>query len=73
MQFPSYVSSHDDDIFEDMISECIVIVYMDDIFIFVPDKPTLTENTRKFYGNYKTMIYYLNQQNVNSTEQKSNT
>ena len=42
MQFPSYVSSHDDDIFEDMISECIIIVYMDDIFIFAPDKPTLT-------------------------------
>ena len=36
-----------DDIFEDMISERIIIVYMDDIFIFNPDKATLTENTRK--------------------------
>ena len=25
-----------DDIFGDMINECIIIVYMDDIFIFAP-------------------------------------
>ena len=36
-----------DDIFEDMISKHIIIVYMDDIFIFTSDKTTLTENTRK--------------------------
>ena len=36
-----------DNIFEDMISEHIIIVYMDDIFIFAPDKTILTENTRK--------------------------
>ena len=36
-----------DNIFEDMISERAIIVYMDNIFIFFPDKTTLTENTRK--------------------------
>ena len=36
-----------DDIFGDMINECIVIVYMDDIFIFAPDEATLTENTKR--------------------------
>ena len=36
-----------DDIFRDMINDCIVIIYMDDIFLFAPDKKTLTENTKK--------------------------
>ena len=36
-----------DEIFGDMINERILIVYMDDIFIFTPDKSTLTENTKK--------------------------
>ena len=36
-----------DDIFGDMINECIIIVYMDDIFIFAPDEATLTENTKR--------------------------
>ena len=36
-----------DDIFGDMINGCIIIVYMDDIFLFAPDTATLTENTRK--------------------------
>ena len=35
-----------DDIFSDMI-ECIVIIYMDDIFIFAPDELLLTENTKR--------------------------
>ena len=36
-----------DDIFGDMINGCIIIVYMDNIFLFAPDTATLTENTRK--------------------------
>ena len=32
-----------DDIFGDMINDCIVIIYMDDIFLFAPDKKTLTQ------------------------------
>ena len=35
-----------DDIFADLIDECIIIIYMDDIFIFAPDETTLTENTK---------------------------
>ena len=35
-----------DNIFGDMINDCIVIIYMDDIFLFAPDKKTLTENTK---------------------------
>ena len=36
-----------DDIFGDMINECIIIVYMDDIFIFAPDEATLMENMKR--------------------------
>ena len=48
-----------DDIFGDMIGECIIIVYMDDILIFAPDKITLKETTKKVLkqSDYRTMIY----------------
>ena len=36
-----------DEIFSDMIDECIVIIDMDDIFIFAPDETTLAENTKR--------------------------
>ena len=36
-----------DDIFGDMINECVIIIYMDNIFIFAPDETTLTENTKR--------------------------
>ena len=36
-----------DDIFGNMINECIIIVYMDNIFIFAPDEATLMENTER--------------------------
>ena len=36
-----------DDIFGDMINECIIIVYMDDIFLFAPDEITLKHNTKR--------------------------
>ena len=35
-----------DAIFSDMIDKAIVIIYMDDIFLFAPDETTLTENTK---------------------------
>ena len=44
---PAIFQAMMDDIFGDMISQCIFIVYMDDIFIFAPDEITLTENTKK--------------------------
>ena len=58
------------EIFGDMINERIIIVYMDDIFIFAPDKSTLAENTKRVCEDYKTTICFLNQRNVNSTRQK---
>ena len=36
-----------DDIFGDMINKCIIIVYMDNIFIFALDKATLIKNTKR--------------------------
>ena len=36
-----------DTIFNDMINESIVIIYMDDIFLFTPDETMLTENTKR--------------------------
>ena len=36
-----------DNIVRDMINNCIVIIYMDDIWLFAPDKKTLMENTKK--------------------------
>ena len=35
-----------DAIFNDMIDGSIVIIYMDDIFLFTPDETTLTKNTK---------------------------
>ena len=34
-------------ILRDMINDCIVIIYMDNILLFAPDENTLTENTKK--------------------------
>ena len=36
-----------DDIFGDLIDACLVIIYMDDIFLFAKDKKTLEENTKR--------------------------
>ena len=48
-----------DGIFGDMINECIIIVYMDDIFIFAPDKITLTENTKKVLARLRDNDLFL--------------
>jgi len=48
-----------DDIFGDMINDCIIIVYMDDIFIFAPDEVTLTENTKKVLQRLKDNDLFL--------------
>ena len=48
-----------DDIFGDMISQCIIIVYMDDIFIFTPDEVTLTENTKKVLARLRANDLFL--------------
>ena len=48
-----------DDIFGDMINECIIIVYMDDIFIFAPDEITLTKNTKKVLARLRDNDLFL--------------
>ena len=63
-----------DDIFGDMINKGIIIIYMDDIFIFAPDKVTLMKNTGRVLARlqendlflkpakcefYKTKVEYL--------------
>ena len=44
---PATFQSMMDAIFSDMINEAIVIIYMDDIFLFAPDEATLAENTKR--------------------------
>ena len=48
-----------DDIFSDMITECIIIVYMDDIFLFAADETTLTNNTKKVLARLQENDLYL--------------
>ena len=48
-----------DNIFSDMIDECIVIIYMDDIFIFAPDELTLMENTKRVLARLRDNDLFL--------------
>ena len=48
-----------DDIFSDMITEGIIIVYMDDIFLFAADEITLTNNTKKVLALLQENDLYL--------------
>ena len=48
-----------DDIFSDMITECIIIVYMDNIFLFATDETTLTNNTKKVLARLQENDLYL--------------
>ena len=48
-----------DNIFSDMITECIIIVYMDIIFLFTADKTTLTNNTKKVLAWLQENDLYL--------------
>ena len=48
-----------DDIFGDMINECIIIVYMDDIFLFAPDEITLTKNTKRVLARLQENDLFL--------------
>ena len=48
-----------DDIFSDMIDECIIIIYMDDIFIFAPDEITLTKHTKRVLAQLRDHNLFL--------------
>ena len=56
---PAMFQAMMDDIFGDMISQCIIIVYMDDIFIFAPDEVMLTENTKKVLARLRANNLFL--------------
>ena len=45
---PATFQSMMDAIFSDLTDAGIVIIYMDDIFIFAPDEQTLADNTKRF-------------------------
>jgi hypothetical protein len=48
-----------DDIFGDMISACIIIVYIADIFLFAPDEIMLMENTNKVFARLQENDLFL--------------
>ena len=56
---PATFQSMMDSIFADMIDGSIVIIYMDDIFIFAPDEITLTENTKKVLARLQENDLFL--------------
>jgi transposase InsO family protein len=56
---PATFQSMMDAIFSDMIDDNIVIIYMDDIFIFAPDESTLTKNTRKVLARLQENDLFL--------------
>jgi hypothetical protein len=48
-----------DSIFTDLIDGLIGIVYMDDVFLFAKDLPTLEENTKKVLQQMQEHDLYL--------------
>ena len=56
---PATFQSMMDTIFNDMIDESIVIIYMDDIFLFAPDETTLTENTKRVLARLQENDLFL--------------
>jgi Reverse transcriptase (RNA-dependent DNA polymerase) len=56
---PATFQSMMDSIFSDMIDECIVIIYMDDIFIFGPDESTLMKNTKRVLARLQENDLFL--------------
>ena len=56
---PATFQSMMDAIFKDLIDGCVVIIYMDDIFLFAKDLKTLELNTRKVLQVLKDNDLYL--------------
>ena len=48
-----------DSIFQDLADACIVIIYMDDIFLFAKDRHTLEVNTKKVLQRLRENDLYL--------------
>ena len=56
---PATFQSMMDAIFSDMIDNNLVIIYMDDILIFVPDELILAENTKKVLARLQENDLFL--------------
>jgi len=56
---PATFQSMMDAIFADMIDDNVVVIYMDDIFLFAPDETTLTKNTRKVLDRLRDNDLFL--------------
>ena len=56
---PATFQSMMDEIFADMTDEGIVIIYMDDVFIFAPDEITLKENTKRVLARLQENDLFL--------------
>ena len=56
---PATFQSMMDAIFNDMIDESIVIIYMDNIFLFTPDETMLTENTKQVLARLQENDLFL--------------
>ena len=56
---PATFQSMMDTIFNNMIDESIVTIYMDDIFLFAPDETTLTENTKQVLAQLQENDLFL--------------
>jgi hypothetical protein len=56
---PATFQSMMDEMFADMIDEGIIIIYMDDIFIFAPDEETLTKNTKRVLARLQENDLFL--------------
>lgn len=56
---PATFQSMMDSMFLDLTDQCIVIIYMDDIFLFAGDPQTLEENTKKVLQRLQENDLYL--------------
>ena len=60
-----------DDIFEDLIEEGIVIIYMDDMFLSVKTKEQLRENTKQVLQQLMENDLYLKPKSVSFVKKRS--
>ena len=60
-----------DDIFEDLIKEGIVIIYMDDMFLLVKTKEQLRENTKQVLQQLMENDLYLKPKSVSFVKKRS--
>ena len=56
---PATFQSMMDSIFTDLINDLVVIVYMDDVFLFAKDLQTLETNTKKVLQRMRENDLYL--------------